>query len=129
MALAGSVVTSDMLSNHIYAGVPAKDITDKVGTQFIERSKDDKVAHLRHLILAFEHANPSFAGLLVPCFELPTVIESEVTYFNVSDRTYTQRHSLAEVAFLKKHTPLIKYTPLGVASRISNVYSGDTGVL
>lgn len=31
MAMVGSVVTKDMLPNHIYAGVPAKDMTDKMG--------------------------------------------------------------------------------------------------
>lgn len=31
MAMLGSVVTKDMDHNRIYAGTPAKDITDKVG--------------------------------------------------------------------------------------------------
>ena len=37
MAMAGSVITHDMLPNHIYAGVPARDVTEKMGEQFEPR--------------------------------------------------------------------------------------------
>jgi len=40
MALVGSVVTKNMEPNHIYSGVPAVDITDKIGGQFKEKNPD-----------------------------------------------------------------------------------------
>jgi hypothetical protein len=36
----------------------------------------------------------------------------------VCDRTYTRTRSALEIAFLKKHTPLIKFTPYGAKSFI-----------
>ena len=42
MAMIGSVVTKDMRENHVYAGVPAKDMTERLGTQFEEVSLDEK---------------------------------------------------------------------------------------
>ena len=42
MALAGSVVTNNMLSNVIYAGTPAKSISEKLGFQFQDHTIDDK---------------------------------------------------------------------------------------
>jgi len=42
MAMVGSVVTKDMMFNEIYAGSPAKSISDKIGNQFKEISNEEK---------------------------------------------------------------------------------------
>ena len=44
IALVGSVVTGDMKFNTIYAGTPAKPVSEKIGPQFIERTVDEKIA-------------------------------------------------------------------------------------
>jgi len=110
MAMAGSVVTKDMLPNHVYAGVPAKDVTDKVGPQFESRTVQQKADKLQGLVDAFTARHPEFKDqlLVITC---PEARRGGVCCFDVSRRTYTRTYSRAEVAFLKRHVPLVKFTP------------------
>ncbi len=109
MAMVGSVVTRDMLPNHIYAGVPAEGVSDKLGFQFEKRTVDQKAAKLQELIDAFFQIHPEYRGQLL-------VIRSQeqkregICCFDVSRRTYTRTYSPAEVAFLKAYVPLVKFT-------------------
>jgi acetyltransferase-like isoleucine patch superfamily enzyme len=112
MALLGSVVTRDMLPNHVYAGVPAKDMTDKFGPQFESRTVDQKAAKLQELIDAFVAEHPEHRGQLHVA-RSPDECREGVCSFDVSRRTYTRTYSAAEVAFLKNHVPLVKFTPDG----------------
>lgn len=115
MAMVGSVVTKDMKPNHIYAGVPAKDVSPKLGHQFEERSPEEKARVLQNIIDEFLHHHPQYQNQL-------SIIQSEgeeqegVTCFNVANRTYTRHYSEGEVAFLKSHVPLVKFVPQGVPS-------------
>jgi acetyltransferase-like isoleucine patch superfamily enzyme len=111
MALVGSVITKNMLPNHIYAGVPAQDVTEKMGNQFEERSSGKKEEVLQKILNEFFEKYPQHKGSLRACLEYPAKLESGVSYFNVSNRTYSQNYSEAEVAFLKAKVPLVKFTP------------------
>lgn len=111
MALVGSVITKDMEANHIYAGVPAKDVSDKMGLQFEYRTNEEKLEKLSLLICHFLEDKPQFSGCLEPCIDYPQILKAGVTYFSVKDRTYTQNYSEAEVAFLRANTPLVKFYP------------------
>ena len=113
MAMLGSVITSDMEPNHIYGGVPAKDLTAKLGPQFADRSVDEKVDAARKMVREFEARHPKHAERIVPVDSLPSSQDAAVTYLDLGNRTYTQRYSAAEVAFLKANVPLIKLTPVG----------------
>ncbi|NBT58379.1 hypothetical protein EBT16_06305, partial [bacterium] len=113
MALVGSVITRNMLANHIYAGVPAQDITEKMGSQFEERTPERKKEALENILSEFISKNPQYQGSLRACLSYPINPESGVTYFNVSDRTYSQNYSEPEVAFLKSWVPLVKFIPRG----------------
>ena len=124
MALAGSVVTRDMLPNHIYGGVPASDLTDKLGGQFEKRTVDAKAAKLRELIDAFSARHPEYAGMLLVVTS-PDEIRPGVCCFDVSRRVYTKTRSEAEVAFLKAHVPLVKFTPLGEPSFVERPEDHD----
>jgi acetyltransferase-like isoleucine patch superfamily enzyme len=110
MALVGSVITKDMLPNHVYAGVPAKDVTDKVGPQFEERTVNQKADKLKEIIDEFVANNPQFKNQLL-VVQSPEEIKEGVCCFDVSRRVYTRTYSDAEVAFLRRHVPLIKFTP------------------
>jgi acetyltransferase-like isoleucine patch superfamily enzyme len=114
MALVGSVITKDMLPNHIYAGVPAADITSRMGHQFESLTIDQKAARLQEIIDEFISNNPEFAGQLLVIRSPEQRLEG-VTCFDVSRRTYTRTYSRAEVTFLQEHTPLVKFTPEGSA--------------
>jgi acetyltransferase-like isoleucine patch superfamily enzyme len=112
MAMAGSVITKDMLPNHIYGGSPAKDLTDKLGTQFEARSIDQKEAAFSVVLAKFEAAHPEYQGAIRVVRSYDGVVsDSTHTHFNLTDRTYTKTHNAAEVAFLKSNVPLIKFTP------------------
>jgi acetyltransferase-like isoleucine patch superfamily enzyme len=110
MAFAGSVITKDMLSNRVYAGVPAVDITDKVGQQFEERSVEEKTISLQKIIDDFVSQNVQYKNQLIT-IQSPLEIIEGITCFNLADRTYTKTYSSAEIIFLKHHIPLIKFTP------------------
>ena len=112
MAMVGSVVTKDMEENRIYAGVPARDITEKVGPQFEERSVEQKAEVLQRLIDDFLALNPEHRGALWIATS-PSNRPNRGTWFDVSTRTYNKEYGPAEVAFLKASTPLIKFTPEG----------------
>lgn len=64
MALVGSVITRNMLPNHIYAGVPAQDITEKMGNQFEPRSAEKKKEVLEKMLDEFMNKNPQYHGSL-----------------------------------------------------------------
>jgi acetyltransferase-like isoleucine patch superfamily enzyme len=115
MALVGSVVTRDMLPNHIYGGSPAKDLTDKLGTQFEDRTVAQKAAKLTEIFEEFFVSHPEHRGALGVAEGATDVRDDGRTWFNVADRTYTRTCSAAEVAFLKAWVPLVKFTPAGAA--------------
>jgi acetyltransferase-like isoleucine patch superfamily enzyme len=112
MAMVGSVVTKDMLPNHIYAGVPAKDVTERLGPQFEDRTVEKKASVLQELIDGFERAYPEYRDSLMVA-KSPSERHDHLTWFDVSTRTYNKRYRPAEVKFLKAHTPLVKFIPDG----------------
>lgn len=101
MALVGSVVTKDMKANEIYAGNPAKSITEKVGHQFNPVSIEDKKVKLTELLNDFG-ANGSIK--IVTSNEEIDLTDG-CSYFNVSDRTYSKNQSDQEIAFMKYLLP------------------------
>lgn len=123
MALTGSVVTKDMLPNHVYGGVPAVDLTEKVGTQFEPRTVEQKAQVLRQMIAEFDAAYPHYANQLFVSesaekFRSDGAYTPDLTSFDVSRRVYNRTYSDAEVLFLKQHTPLVKFTPFDEPSFI-----------
>lgn len=113
MAMLGSVITSDMLENRIYAGVPAKDLTSKLGHQFEPKSVDQKLTKLNEFIAKFEIEHPEFCGALRGVETVPESEDEGVTWFCVLDRTYSKKQTRAEVQFLKQFVPLLKFSPHG----------------
>lgn len=115
MAMVGSVVTRDMEENRTYGGAPAKDITDKVGPQFDDVSRDDVMARGRALLRRFHAAHPAFAeGSIVLVRdeqELEAGKNDDATWVAVADRKYLKRLSEAEMAFIRFAYPA-KFFPV-----------------
>ncbi len=110
LALMGSVVTHDMRYNRVYAGVPAVDITEKVGAHYEEVSTDQKFQLLLSKLSEFSaRHNPREQIQIVK--EWPTSMDDRVTYFNVSTREYTKRLSEIEVDFMLYLLMPIKFFP------------------
>jgi len=110
MALVGSVITRNMAENHVYAGVPARDVTDKVGPQFGERSLEEKAKALATVLRSFEEEYPQHRGR-IRILEDAGRIDEGVTYIDLTDRSYIRTLSSAEVDFFRGHIPLVKFVP------------------
>lgn len=104
MLLVGGVITHDMEENHVYAGTPAKDITDKVGPQFVERSAAEKARRFAELSEEFRR----LTGIGLDQFE-PVLVDElagrqsdeKRTYFSLATRQYLPARSEAEYRFMK----------------------------
>jgi len=104
MLLVGGVITKDMKKNHVYAGVPAKDITNVVGLQFNEVSYEEKVKKFEKLYFDFLESN----NMLKNSFQIEIVksfnnmeFKKDIVYFNLYDRTYIPLRNEIEYRFMK----------------------------
>ena len=112
MAMVGSVVTKDMEENHVYAGCPARDVTEKLGFQYDDVSVDAKFEKLSRKLEEFYVLNPHFPRSIIVVKEWSDEHEhTDKTVFDVSDRTYTKRLTPEEVAFMKFLLVRIKFYP------------------
>jgi acetyltransferase-like isoleucine patch superfamily enzyme len=107
MAFAGSVITTNMLYNEIYAGTPAKSISDKVGFQFNEINIEDKIMRMENILNKFTSSDKI---KIVRDLDDANLV-NDITYFIVSQRAYTKKKS--EIEFMKYLLPdKAKFTPL-----------------
>ena len=109
-ALLGAVVTSDMAENRVYAGVPAVDITHKVGPHYIDVSVDQKFQTMVAKLREFREKEASDVPIEI-VKDWPPVMESSISYFNVSTREYTKRGSDFEFRFMLFLLTPIKFYP------------------
>ncbi len=113
LAMLGSVVTRDMLPDRCYAGVPAADITEKVGPQFEVRPVEERVRMLQARIDDFRarRGDVSSEAFRVAIDESDISGDGDVTTFNVADRTYAKRGTAAERALMRFLLPDAKFVP------------------
>lgn len=111
MALAGSVITKDMNYNTMYCGV-SQEMKRK---PFGNPSAFGKVQQMSALIMKFHGNNtPPPNERLAAVTDYPKFLENGITYFNVTDRTYTKRNTPTEVEFMKWLLPeKAKFVPVG----------------
>ena len=108
MAMVGSVVTKDMEMNHIYAGSPAKDISDKVGFQFNEVSSDTKYNKLKDFLDQFKVTS----NIKIVMHHNEVNFDDHFSYFVINDRKYKKTGSDEEIAFMNYLLPeKAKFTP------------------
>ncbi len=115
LILPGSILTKNVSSNRVYAGNPAKDITDKIGEPWMIRSTDEKINIFEEYKNQYAKINPNWNEKCVKCVVvLPTKLDSKITYFNVTTRQYTKRYSKEEVEFMTWLTSWkARFTPIG----------------
>jgi acetyltransferase-like isoleucine patch superfamily enzyme len=100
MALVGSVITKDMEENHIYGGSPAKDLTGKILSQFREVTVEEKYDKMQKYYQ--EIGSPRDIKIITSNSE---IVDDNISYFNVTDRTYTKKLSTNEISFMKYLLP------------------------
>lgn len=104
MLLVGGVITKDMAENRVYAGSPAKDITNKVGYQFIEKPTKKKIDEFHSLYLSFiEMKGITKDKYRATCVEtLAGKISTKIeTFFDITNRRYLPARSKYEYEFIK----------------------------
>jgi acetyltransferase-like isoleucine patch superfamily enzyme len=101
LVLNESNVLHNIPADTTWAGNPAKDVTEKFGPQFEELSDDEKALRLYVEIRRFENNTEHFGFLSSRSCEAKFGTDPRVTYFSVSERTYTKRRTAAEVAFMR----------------------------
>lgn len=99
MLMTGSVATKDMEENCIYAGSPAKNLSDKFGHQFATRNDEE----LDLLFQSLKHEFHTETSIDIAQFVSVKTFSNEdtVTEFNLKDRTYRPRRTDDEYRFIK----------------------------
>jgi acetyltransferase-like isoleucine patch superfamily enzyme len=105
MAMVGSVITGNMLNNHIYAGSPAKSISDKIGYQFTDKSNEEKLKTMEVYLNEFYSLYGRTNKLKIVESEDEINFDNDLSYFNVSNRMYKKMGSDIEIKFMKYLLP------------------------
>jgi len=105
MALAGSVVTKDMLYNQIYSGSPAVSISHKIGYQFEEKSTEQKFEQLCSIFDQFKIKSKLSNPPVKIVMNKEEILDDENSYFVLADRAYTKFNRPEEIAFMKYLLP------------------------
>lgn len=115
MLLAGSTLVKPTVENHIYSGIPAQDVTEKIGEQFnINLNYQQMLEKLSQYLKYFYESNPDFKNMDLIRIEneKPQKINHKYSYFIIKDRMYTKRSTDPEIAFIKFLLPdKAKFTP------------------
>lgn len=109
MAMAGSVVTKNMAYNEIYAGSPAKSISEKIGNQFLEVTTEEKLKSMNEYVIK---SGIDESKVKIVSTKNDFNLDDDISYFDVNSRTYTKKESVDEVRFMKFLLPEKgKFTP------------------
>ena len=101
MAMVGSVVTKDMKANHIYAGTPAKDMTDKFGTQFETEVPYERKEEVFQTYLDEFREEGNDASFVAFGAGFPQEMDASTTYFDLENRLYTPRYTEEEYKLMR----------------------------
>lgn len=100
MALVGSVITKDMEENHVYGGVPAEDMTEKLGPQFtdvdVSVKRDKMQEYLEEFVIL--HAPEKNRIRIVDRLDLDKL---DVSQFSVTERLYIKNNYPEEQEFMR----------------------------
>jgi len=117
LVLSNAAVTHDIPPNRVYGGVPARDLTEKMGAPFEEISAAEKLERLRRKFEEFKIEMAAQGRALdfskirltdgAPC-EI-----AGVSTFSTLTRTYSKIGTEEETAFMRFLIPQIKFYPAG----------------
>jgi acetyltransferase-like isoleucine patch superfamily enzyme len=101
MLMVGGVATKNMLANRVYAGSPARDMTDTFGPQFNEPSEEARLSGFQDLLKEYETAGGNTSWIRVMNGSWPANPEPGVTCFDPIGRRYRPLYSEEESAFMR----------------------------
>lgn len=102
MAMVEANLTKGMPENTIWGGNPAKDLTERLGPPFVERSLADRLIDFNERLDAFQAEYRD-----VDLLELHDLADN----FDLDDRTYQKTNSELEVRLMRFLLPEAKFTP------------------
>jgi acetyltransferase-like isoleucine patch superfamily enzyme len=115
MAMLGSVVTREMEPDRCYAGVPARDVTDKFGPQFQITKVKERIEYMRSRLDEFRRRPGNEAThdevVVVSDADEMATAPPHCTAFNVGDRTYRKRGTELEHRLMRFLLPDAKFVP------------------
>lgn len=100
MLMLGGVAVKNMRENHIYAGSPARDVTDKMGGQFKEIDLKEKERLFSRYISKYEDTGNN-VDFIETAKDLDRAPISEKTYFDIEMQHYVPRYTDDEYKFMK----------------------------
>jgi acetyltransferase-like isoleucine patch superfamily enzyme len=114
LAMLGSLITKDIPPDRVFAGSPAKDQTDKFGSQFSETDTEYRKAKLKGMIEKFARENTirNVWNYVEICSELPQKWNAKKTIIDVSSRYYYKTGSRFELILMRYLLPEAKYVPV-----------------
>lgn len=123
IAMLGSLITRNMEADRCYAGVPAKDVTEKFGSQFKVTSIEERIEYLQRRIdqLAASWGQSDLYGR-VRIVAGPEAIGDHgegVTVFDVASRTYLKQGTGLEHRLIRALLPDAKFTPATLSAPVS----------
>lgn len=99
MLMTGGVVTQDMKENHIYGGVPAAEISSKLGFQYSSISVDAKKGMFEKIKADYLQSTGKDVKKFISVESFS--FSDEITEFDLSERKYYPRYSDDEYQFIK----------------------------
>jgi acetyltransferase-like isoleucine patch superfamily enzyme len=101
MLMVGGVAVKDMEENHVYAGSPAKDLTEKFGPQFQEVSPAEREAGFSAYLDEYRRLGHLTDFVRVVRSREELAVEPDHTPFCLSTREYAPRYTADEVQFMR----------------------------
>jgi len=128
MAMVGSIITKDMEENHIYAGSPAKDMTDKFGNQFEDTSMEEKRSRLEACLEDFlQRYEPKENRIRI--VDRIDSRDRNLSQFSLAERKYIKNLYPEEVAFMRYLLPTkAKFLPVSETDWVSSLLSSPNTV-
>ncbi len=110
LILANAAITHDIPANTIWGGVPAFDLTEKLGgAPYSERLYEDILDDFNLRLEKFYTKYPQYKDYHIEAGKNDSAYNGKGTYFNLINRTYIQTGNLPEIAFLRYLLPQAKF--------------------
>jgi acetyltransferase-like isoleucine patch superfamily enzyme len=123
MAMVGSIITKDMEENHIYAGSPAKDMTDRFGNQFEDTSMEEKRSKLKAYLEDFLQRYKPKENRIRIVDRIDSRVKN-LSQFSLAERRYMKNLYPEEVAFMRYLLPTkAKFLPVSETDWVSSLLS------
>lgn len=99
MLMVGGVAVTDMQENHIYAGSPARDVTEKMGTQFKETTPEERQETFSQYLQEYQRAGNDVT--FIKTVDGIDRAETRQTQYDLRTREYLPRYTDDEYRFMR----------------------------